>query len=123
MLIAGIAAALNVADRLRCRGAGIALDPNQAQLLSLLLYELLTNAIKHGGLADDAAGVDIDMIATNPPTLRWKEKANRRIVPPGPKGFGTAFIQRESAYRGVEVTKTWHADGPDCPTVAPKGAR
>ena len=84
-------------QRIVTSGAPILLSPNKALLVSMLLHELATNAVKYGALSNDSGTIglrwnnddDVDRL-----TLEWQEAGGPPVSPPGRRGFGTRMIER-----------------------------
>lgn len=80
-------------DRIRLSGPPVPLSSQQAVGLSLALYELATNAAKHGALADANGIVDLtwsregDVFA-----LDWRESGGGPVSPPTREGFGSRLV-------------------------------
>lgn len=86
------------ADRATIQGATITLGPQQAQSVTLVLHELITNAIKYGALSTPAgkvglswsvSGVDGNRVLT----LNWREHDGPPVVAPDREGFGTTLLK------------------------------
>ncbi len=91
-------------DRIALAGPMAQLRPQVALSLSLLLYELGTNARKYGALSRPDGRVRIDWnVATRDGErqleLKWTERDGPTVVKPGRSGFGRALI--EQGLRGV----------------------
>jgi two-component sensor histidine kinase len=80
-------------------GPDIALRARTAQTFSLLLYELATNAAKHGALSVPDGRVllswRIDKLGSDPVFhLHWKESGGPAVETPSRKGFGELLVRR-----------------------------
>jgi two-component sensor histidine kinase len=65
--------------------------------LSLVLHELMTNAVKYGALRSERGTVTIQSSrpsANEPCTLVWFERGGPAAQPPARKGFGTALAEQ-----------------------------
>jgi two-component sensor histidine kinase len=65
--------------------------------LSLVLHELMTNAVKYGSLRSERGTVAIRASrpsANEPCTLVWSERGGPAAEPPVRKGFGTALAEQ-----------------------------
>lgn len=87
------------ADRIETHGPDFALRPRAAQTFALLLYELTTNAAKHGALSAVTGKVSLDWEvdrAASPATfrLRWKESGGPLVESPTRRGFGELLVRR-----------------------------
>jgi two-component sensor histidine kinase len=87
------------ADRIETSGPDFALRPRAAQTFALLLYELTTNAAKHGALSVPAGKVSLDWKVDRAATpaifhLHWKESGGPPVRAPARRGFGELLIRR-----------------------------
>ena len=89
-------------DRLVIAGPECSLTPEIASTLGLALYELATNAGKHGALSQPSGRVEIGWAveaAVATPRLRviWQERGGPPVLPPARRGFGSKMIERTLA--------------------------
>ncbi|MFA7604131.1 MAG: PAS domain S-box protein [Novosphingobium sp.] len=74
----------------------VGLSANRAVLLTMVLHELGTNAVKYGALSVEQGRVSLAwrMIAAERPTLRleWCESGGPPVTPPARRGFGSRMI-------------------------------
>jgi PAS domain S-box-containing protein len=89
----------NQRDRLITSGPGnIWINANAAQLLTMALHELATNAIKYGALSNEAGKVRVDWVQVTQPRplarLRWQESGGPPVSPSPHKGFGSLLLER-----------------------------
>ena len=86
----------NGESRIAHHGPDIGLTANKALLLTMVLHELGTNAVKYGALSVERGKVAIDWRTTvaQRPTLRleWRESGGPLVVPPAHRGFGSRMI-------------------------------
>jgi PAS domain S-box-containing protein len=90
--------------------------------IALLLHELATNAVKYGGLSNEAGLLRVT-VQTDPETcvLHWCETGGQ---PPDPsrRGFGTDLLRATLRGLGGTIEQTWNAPTLDLvvsiPTVA-----
>lgn len=90
---------LPFAGRIEIEGPDIALRARTAQTFSLLLYELATNAAKHGALSVPEGRVKlqwrIDNLGGDPVFhLRWTESGGPTVETPTRRGFGELLVRR-----------------------------
>ncbi|MCB1475035.1 MAG: PAS domain-containing protein [Rhodobiaceae bacterium] len=90
--------AVSYDDNVSVSGPRIALGPDQALALSLVIHELATNAAQHGALTRDSGRVDIDYdLAADeePPALKltWVETGGPEVSAPERQGFGSMIIR------------------------------
>jgi len=80
----------------RWEGAEIMLGQHGANIISLALHELATNAVKYGALSVDAGRVEV--IWKPRPAggfiLRWTELGGPLVATPQRSGFGTKLLKR-----------------------------
>lgn len=100
--------------RIRIAGALVAIDDRGATPISLIIHELLTNALKYGALSNEEGSVGIDIqIEGTSVHLRWRERNGPRIAgEPEHRGFGTLLadlsVQRQL---GGEIRRRWDPAG------------
>lgn len=89
--------------RIRMDGPSIWLRPRAAFVLSLVLNELATNALKYGALSNEAGGVEFiwrvmqaDGVAPRL-ALNWREANGPPVKPPTRRGFGSRLIEDQLA--------------------------
>lgn len=81
--------------RLRISGPSVLVDPTDTLNLSLILYELATNAVKYGALSGDAGTVDLSWVCDGDQVrIRWTEAGGPAVVAPKRQGFGSRLINR-----------------------------
>ena len=95
-------------------GPHVLLAPRQLLSLSMILHELLTNAVKYGALATAGGRISVfwDITDGNELTLHWIETGLSGIVAPQRKGFGSKMIALTIAHelRGLSTTE-WRDEG------------
>jgi two-component sensor histidine kinase/CheY-like chemotaxis protein len=94
-------------------GPPVQLDPKSALALSMVFNELMTNAVKYGGLSQDGGQIliswerdDTGDEETPAMTLTWREVGGPTVVPPQHQGFGTTLVERSIQYElqgGVKI--------------------
>ncbi|WP_158266819.1 PAS domain-containing protein [Alsobacter soli] len=66
--------------------------------LSMVLHELIVNAIKYGALSNEEGRVDIGWsVEGGLLTLTWTEQGGPPVTPPTRQGFGSVLLQRSLA--------------------------
>ena len=88
-----------LAARVSAEGPSVALVPQSAMLVSMVLHELATNAVKYGALSNDGGRVDLRWQAIGAGSARklqivWSESGGPPVEATERKGFGTTLIQR-----------------------------
>ena len=83
-------------DAISIDGPDILLSPSDAQLLSMALHELATNALKHGALAHEDGRLRIvwTLAGQDGYRLDWQEDGLRGVRRPTRPGFGTTLLTR-----------------------------
>lgn len=88
-------------DRAEVRGEDLALPPDHALGLGLILHELTTNAHRHGAWSATHGVVRIEWDIKEMPTrglaLRWQEVGGPKVATPGEYGLGAKLIERSLA--------------------------
>lgn len=72
---------------------GLVLGPQMTQNFSLILHELLTNAVKHGALSIPTGRVNLHMDWTSwVLTFVWQERGGPAVLPAVSPGFGSRIL-------------------------------
>jgi two-component sensor histidine kinase/CheY-like chemotaxis protein len=85
-------------------GPSTSLDSKAALSFSMVLNELVTNAIKYGALSRDGGAVHLrwsvqpDADGAQLVVFRWQEQGGPQVEAPQDPGFGTTLIQRMIEY-------------------------
>lgn len=84
------------AARVAIDGPNVALRPQVAIALAMVVNELATNAVKYGALSAGAGMVSLSWSLLAPDRLRltWIETGGPAVQPPTQTGYGTKFIER-----------------------------
>lgn len=120
-----IAAELDVfvaSDRVEVTGAeGLAVDRATSENLTLILHELLTNALKYGSLSNDTGRVEMrfERIAANSARLCWRETGGPPVTAPSRTGFGTSLLRSSLAAQGTAPIIEFDPAGLTCELVFP----
>lgn len=85
--------------RITFKGDPVRLEPRISLTLSMVLHELMANALQHGALSSSAGQVTVASTFNshhNPPTLSldWLETDGPPVVASTVKGFGLRLIRR-----------------------------
>lgn len=92
------------ANQIEHTGADIELSAQASIALSMIIHELITNAIKHGALRNRDGTVTISSELTTASNddvwvrFRWQEKNGPDVRPPEREGFGTFMIDRGAKF-------------------------
>jgi two-component sensor histidine kinase len=82
-------------SQLTIKGPELRVGPTDALNLALILYELATNAAKHGALSTPAGRVTLAWRQIDGEArIYWGEKGGPPVSPPTRKGFGSRLIGR-----------------------------
>ena len=86
--------------RLDVEGPDVLVQPTAFTVLSLVVHELLTNAMKYGALGSEEGRVTIRMVpeADGGLTLHWREEGGPPVQAPTRRGFGSTIIERSVPY-------------------------
>lgn len=107
-------------------GPPVSVSPRAAQMLSLAVHELATNATKYGSLGVAGGHVSVTSAFTGEGktgtlTITWRESGGPPVVPPQRLGFGTTLIKRIVANAlHAEVTIEYQPDGLICRMALPR---
>jgi len=79
-------------------GPDVALLPQTAVSLAMIVHELCTNALKYGALANEEGRIaitwSIQDVAERQLSLTWQESGGPPVTPATGSGFGTRLIRR-----------------------------
>jgi PAS domain S-box-containing protein len=86
-------------NRFRISGPEVRLPPRVALPVAMALQELVTNAVKHGSLSNEAGEVHltwkvVEGADTRELRLCWQECGGPEVAAPKRRGFGTRLIER-----------------------------
>ncbi|HEY0957711.1 MAG TPA: PAS domain S-box protein [Novosphingobium sp.] len=92
-------------ERMILNGPDFGLSPNRALLLTMVLHELGTNAVKYGALSREKGIVTVEWTIEESNGCRvarmtWRENGGPAVTPPSRRGFGSKMIA--SALRGSD---------------------
>ena len=89
----------HVPVRLTLEGEALALPPELASLLALVLHELASNAAKYGALSGLSGHVQLRWSCpAEVLTITWQETGGPPVERPQRQGFGTSLIKEALAY-------------------------
>lgn len=111
-------------DRISCSGPSVALDPQSALHLALVIHELGTNARKYGALSVPDGRLSVQWtLRTNGEgrnfNLRWVERGGPNVTAPTTRGFGTRLIEQSLSGHGGEASIQYEAHGLICEITLP----
>lgn len=99
--------------RVTVDGPDVMLEPRQLLSVSMILHELITNAIKYGALSHAEGQLSlIWTVAADWLSLMWNESGLNAVEPPKRQGFGSKMIALSVSHelRGQADTN-WRPDG------------
>jgi two-component sensor histidine kinase len=107
--------------RVRSYGPEIRMSPTQTLMLSLVLHELATNALKYGALSNSQGKIDIDWHADDKKTLvlTWRESDGPPVEQSSRKGFGSRLITSGLASSGGSAEIAFTPTGVVCTIRCP----
>jgi two-component sensor histidine kinase len=92
--------------------ADVALAPQMTQNLSLVLHELLTNALKYGALSVPHGRIRLERRWASPQlTLTWQERGGPPASEPATVGFGSHILGRFARSFCQDVDLRYGQDG------------
>ena len=102
--------------RVKIAGFRLALGPESAQPLAMVLHELATNAAKYGALSVPGGHVAIEWswASDGRLVLRWTETGGPAVRKPSRQGFGSELIELLTQQLGGETKFDWRAEGLVC---------
>ncbi len=111
-------------SRISVSGANALLESGKSLLLSLVLNELGTNAMKYGALSNATGKVSVNTELTEREgmlalKLTWRETGGPPVKPSARKGFGTHLISRAARHGLGEVEFNFAPHGIACTLCMP----
>ncbi len=102
-------------ERISASGPDVPLNPQNALMLTMVLHELATNAVKYGALSNDGGRVRVEWSVQkgeDGDRLRfcWEERGGPPAQEPARKGFGSRMIEASLE----EVCVTFAPEGVTC---------
>jgi two-component sensor histidine kinase len=105
----------NPETRLRTSGPPVEVSSDAARKLGLVFHELVTNAMKHGALANPDGRVVVDWRAEGRTVhLIWREQNGPMVSPPQRTGFGTMIVTESLKSLSGGTTFTFDPGGLRC---------
>ncbi|KFG66862.1 hypothetical protein JH26_26350 [Microvirga sp. BSC39] len=94
-------------------GPPVRIGPKAATILTLVLHELATNALKYGALSVPEGHLRISWVRGVTLTLTWQEENGPAIQSvPGTEGFGSKLVRRSVTDQlGGAIAYDWRAEG------------
>ena len=98
---------LGKAPRVEVEGGSVMVGSRQGLSIAMALYELLTNALKHGALSVPEGRVGLSWaVEDGRLSIHWTERGGPAVTPPTHEGFGTFILDRALRHQtggGVEL--------------------
>jgi two-component sensor histidine kinase len=110
------------ANRVRVCGPLTRLAPGAALMLSMVLHELATNAVKYGALSNDVGRISVEWaeLGNNRMRLTWRETGGPPAQPGERKGFGSLLMEEAFAQQvGGTATLEYKPEGVVCTLECP----
>ncbi len=105
----------NPETRLQTSGPAVEVSPDAARKLGLVFHELVTNAMKHGALANPDGRVVVDWRAEGRMVhLTWREQNGPPVSPPQRQGFGTMIVTESLKSLSGSTAFAFDPDGLRC---------
>jgi two-component sensor histidine kinase len=105
----------NPETRLLASGPAVEVSSDAARKLGLVFHELVTNAMKHGALANPDGRVVVDWQAEDRMVhLTWREQNGPPVSPPQRQGFGTMIVTESLKSLSGDTTFAFDPDGLRC---------
>lgn len=107
-------------DEISLAGPPVVIDPKASSVLGMVLYELASNAARHGALGTRQGKLSVGWsIETRDGrrwlSLSWKETLAEPLQAPESHGFGTSFIERSLSYElSGSASLAFEPDGLAC---------
>lgn len=109
-------------DRVVLSGPDVLLQPVTYSTLSLVIHEMVTNAVKYGALSNPQGSVQIELeyAEGGPLTLHWRERGGPEVRRPNRRGFGSTITERSIPHElGGSAEITYAASGLEAAFVIP----
>lgn len=101
-------------EQLTVTGPPVQITPKAVQPLAMMLYELATNAAKHGALTSPSGRIAVNWSIASDGRLRigWSEQGGPPVQEPRRRGFGSEMITRAAIEQlQADVAPEWHPTG------------
>jgi two-component sensor histidine kinase len=118
----------DASDRISVAGPDIEIPTSSAQTLALAIYELATNAVKHGAIGQPHGHLAVTWrletgrVQPGRLVLEWRERgvAMPDAASPRRKGYGSELIEKALPYQlSAETSIYFGADGVHCTIAVP----
>jgi len=112
-------------ENLSQHGPEICLPAKQAEVLSMAIHELATNAVKHGALSRENGHIEVSWDAHgfgNQKEFRlcWRERSSPIAQEPVRRGFGSEFLEKSIPHMlHGRFERTFGREGIECTILFP----
>ncbi len=114
-LIDGVRAPFAVDEQIQADGPDVLISGEVAETAALALHELVTNALKYGGLSRQEGSVSISWSSRQGDPemieLEWVETGGPAVVAPERRGYGTRFVESALSAYGGSVALVFAPEG------------
>lgn len=109
-LACGVLSRIAPIERFTLRGGAVAIGPNTATTLGLMLHELGTNAAKYGALSADSGTITLEWRIVEEEgremlALHWSEAGGPPVTEPQSTGFGSRLLRSGFGHQGHAVIR------------------
>jgi two-component sensor histidine kinase len=98
-------------DRVTLEGPKVDLNESTTRAMRLIFHEMLTNAIKHGALADERGRITVDWSLGEFLTIDWCELDGPKVAAPTKYNFGSRLITRMLTQLNAEFEPSFPETG------------
>ena len=112
-LVESLAGSYGDQDRISVAGDDAALKPHELLAMSMILHELIINALKYGALSTPTGRIAIEWASENGRLdFGWTESGLADIAEPARSGFGSKLIDLSVRHDlGGTIERRWNPDG------------
>lgn len=110
-------------DRVCCEGPDVSVAAAAVQPLSMILHELVTNAVKYGALSTPRGGIRIvwDLTPDGSLHLRWRESGGPAVSKPTRRGVGSTVMIGSARQLAATLEFQWEPGGLASDLALPPG--
>lgn len=112
------------AARIALDGPAVAIVGSAVQPVSMILHELVTNAVKHGALSGPEGHLTVEwtLRPDGGLRLRWREAGGPPVRPPARRGVGSTVMTGSARQVAGTLDMQWEAAGLTCTLTLPPAA-
>ena len=107
-------------ENLSQRGPEVSIPAKKAEVFSMAIHELATNAVKHGALSVENGHIEVSWEAHDRGNerelrLHWRERRSPIAQEPARRGFGSEFLEKSIPHMlHGQFERTFRSDGVEC---------